>query len=312
MCIFKKMVRGCNRTPQEEAIRVSAVTLVINLLLAAGKLVAGLVAHSGAMVSDAVHSASDVFSTIIVMIGVQVSGEEVDLEHPYGHERLECIAALILGAVLGLTGCAIGLDGIRKTMLGFSGELAPPGALALWAAAASIAVKEWMYWYTRGTALRVQSSAMLADAWHHRSDALSSVGSLVGIGGAMLGWPVFDPLASLCISVIIIKVAYDILLDAVSKLTDRACADCIIEEIRCLTLSQPGVCSIDMLKTRMFSNKFYIDMEISVDATLTLAQAHTIAQNVHDAIEHALPSAKHCMVHINPCELCCCQGLYED
>ena len=174
------------------ANRVAFVTIFENVLLALGKLIAGLIGHSSAMISDAVHSASDVFSTIVVLIGVKLSSKESDKEHPYGHERLECVAAIVLAVVLLLTGLGIGYDAIKNILGGNYKELTAPTVLALVAAIISIVAKEAMYWYTRYYAKRIDSSALMADAWHHRSDALSSVGALIGIGGAMLGYPVMD------------------------------------------------------------------------------------------------------------------------
>lgn len=170
------------------AMRVSLITLVINAVLSVLKLAAGIIASSGAMVSDAVHSASDVFSTLLVMFGVHMAARAEDRDHPYGHERLECVTALLLAIMLLATGLGIGINGAKNISLALAGELAAPGALALWAAVVSIVVKEWMFHYTKRAATRTNSGALLADAWHHRSDALSSIGSFVGVLGARLGW----------------------------------------------------------------------------------------------------------------------------
>ena len=172
---------------EKTAMKVSIVSVIWNLLLSAGKLFAGIFANSGAMISDAVHSASDVFSTIIVMIGVKISGKDSDNDHPYGHERLECVAAIILATVLAATGIGIGYGAVVKIMAGdYNVEM--PGILALVAAVVSILVKELMFWYTRYYAKQIDSSALMADAWHHRSDSLSSIGALIGIIGARLGF----------------------------------------------------------------------------------------------------------------------------
>ena len=171
-------------------MKVSKTSIAANIILSALKLAAGLAASSGAMISDAVHSASDVFSTLIVMAGVKMSRKEADKEHPYGHERMECVAAIILAVVLFVTGMGIGYNGIQKIASGSYENLAVPGVIALAAAVMSIVVKEWMFWYTRYYAKKVNCGALMADAWHHRSDALSSVGSFIGIFGARLGFPV--------------------------------------------------------------------------------------------------------------------------
>ena len=170
---------------QKTANRVTSVSIIGNLLLSTFKLIAGLLANSGAMISDAVHSASDVFSSIVVIIGIHVSSKESDKEHPYGHERLECVAAIILAVILFITGISIGISAVKTIASGHYADLAVPGILALVAAVISIATKEAMFWYTKINATRIDSAALMADAWHHRSDALSSVGALVGIAGVL-------------------------------------------------------------------------------------------------------------------------------
>lgn len=282
------------------AMRVSLITLMINLLLSASKLIAGIVGNSSAMISDAVHSASDVLSTIVVMIGITASKKRADPSHPYGHERLECVAAIILAAILLATGLGIGYAGC-KTILSQSYEhLVVPSLLPLIAAIVSIGAKEWMYWYTRSAAKKTNSGALMADAWHHRSDSLSSVGSFVGILGARLGFPILDSIASVVICVFIIKAAYDIFMDTIGKLTDHACDEETEDMIKCIILETDGVIGLDDLKTRLFGSKIYIDVEISADGGQSLEQAHAIAEGVHESIESSLPNVKHCMVHVNP------------
>ncbi len=282
------------------ALHVSAVSLAVNIVLSLGKLAAGIIASSGAMVSDAVHSASDVFSTLMVMFGVSMSAKAEDADHPYGHERLECVTALLLSLLLFATGLGIGISGVKNISLALAGELAAPGMLALIAAAVSIAVKEWMFHYTKRAAKRTNSGALMADAWHHRSDALSSVGSFVGVLGARLGWPVLDPVAALVICLFILKVAYDIAMDAFDKMVDHACSPEVVEQIREVIFTTRGVETLDDLKTRRFGNKSYVDIEIGVDPTLSVVAAHDIAEALHHRIEQELPEVKHCMVHINP------------
>jgi cation diffusion facilitator family transporter len=282
------------------ALRVSWVSIWVNSLLSAFKLAAGILAHSSAMVSDAIHSASDVFSTFTVMIGVKLAARQADNDHEYGHERLECIAALLLAVVLALTGVGIGWSGIQKIMQASYGTLEAPGLLALVAAIISIGCKEAMYWYTRNAAKKADSSALMADAWHHRSDALSSVGSLIGIAGARMGFPILDPLASLVICLFILKVSYDIFRESVKELTDRSCPASVEKEMREVIVRQEGVKQLDLLHTRQFASRIYVDVEISADGSLTLYQSHDIAQRVHDIIEKDFPRVKHCMVHVNP------------
>lgn len=217
--------RATPRSLDENAVirRLSLVSLIGNALLSGFKLLAGVWGHSGAMISDAIHSFSDVLTTFIAWFGVKVSRRAADASHPYGHERLECVASLFLGIVLMGTGIGVGRAGLETIFSGQYETITPPGAIALVAAVLSIVSKEAMYWYTRYYAKLIHSDAFMADAWHHRSDAFSSIGSLIGIGGAMLGFPVMDSVASVVICVFILKVAYDILKDAVVKMLDTSC-----------------------------------------------------------------------------------------
>lgn len=285
---------------EEIATHVSLVSIVWNLVLSVCKLLAGIFAHSGAMISDAVHSASDVFSSIVVIIGVKIASRKSDKEHPYGHERMECVASIILATVLCITGLGIGWSACKNIFSGAYETLTVPGALALFAALVSIVAKEAMFWYTRAYARKIDSGALMADAWHHRSDALSSVGALIGIGGARLGFPVLDSVASLVICVFIIKAAYDIFMDAIDKMVDKACDEATEEMIRDCALSITGVEGIDMLMTRVFANKIYVDIEICANGNQTLKESHHIAEAVHDSIEQHFPRVKHIMVHVNP------------
>ena len=236
---------------------------------------------------------------MIAWFGVHQSKKDADDEHPYGHERVECVASLILGLILLATGIGIGFNGIM-TIAG--GDYAAPGRIALLAAAVSIITKEAMFWYTMHYAKLLNSDAFKADAWHHRSDALSSIGSLVGIGGALMGFPVMDPIASVVICIFILKVAYDIIKDAFAKMLDTACSEEFEEELREFIDSYEGVEAVDLLQTRLFGSRVYVDIEIAVDGEMKLRQAHDIAENVHDGIEEKYKDVKHVMVHVNPTE----------
>lgn len=285
---------------EKEAMKVSTVSIVVNVLLSLFKLLAGVIAHSGAMISDAIHSASDVFSTIIVMVGIHLAGRKSDKEHPYGHERMECVAAIVLATVLAVTGLGIGWSAIQSIAKESTGVVVVPGVLALVAATVSILTKEGMYWYTRFHAKRIDSSALMADAWHHRSDALSSIGALVGIAASRMGYPLMDPLASLVICFFIEKAALDIFKDAIDKMVDKACDEQTEQAIRECASKQEGVVRVDMLKTRVFGNKIYVDIEIGADGNETLREAHAVAEEVHNRIENEFPKVKHIMVHVNP------------
>lgn len=284
----------------KEGIKVSIISIIINISLSILKFVAGILGHSSAMVSDAVHSASDVFSSILVIIGMKISHKDADIDHPYGHDRFEAIASIVLAFMLLGAGIAIGYSGINKVISSSYYDLPAPDLLALLAAITSIAVKEWMYHYTIKTADKINSPSLRADAWHHRSDALSSVGALIGIGGAMLGVPVLDPIASIVICIFISKAAIEIFLDSSNRLVDRACDKQTIKQMLDIIYSQKGILSVDLLDTRIFGSKIYVDTEISVNGNMSLTEAHIIAEEVHDAIESYFPNVKHCMVHVNP------------
>ena len=284
---------------ERQAVKVSLVSIIGNAVLTVFKLLAGILAHSGAMISDAVHSASDIFSSVIVIIGVKLAAKESDKNHPYGHERFECVAAIVLAVILLVTGLFIGHTAFEKITAPTS-VASVPGVLALIAAIISIAMKEAMYWYTRFYAKRYDSGALMADAWHHRSDALSSVGALFGIIAARMGFPIFDSIASLVICLFIGKAAYDIFNDAIAKMVDRSCSAELEQAISDCAAGQTDVLGVDLIQTRVFGNKIYVDIEISADGTKTLQEGHQIAQNVHDAIEETFPNVKHIMVHVNP------------
>jgi cation diffusion facilitator family transporter len=234
------------------------------------------------------------------MIGVSMANKSSDKDHPYGHERFECVAALILAAVLFVTGLAIGWQGVLKIWNRSLNGIEPPALLPLIAAVVSIVVKEALYWYTRAAAKKTDSSALMAEAWHHRSDALSSVGSFAGILGARMGFPLLDPAAAVVICLFILKVAVDIFMDAVNKMTDKALDDETVEAIRGAALAVESVVGVDEINTRMFGNRAYVDVEITADQNATLAEAHDTAHLVHDSIEKAFPKVKHCSVHVNP------------
>jgi cation diffusion facilitator family transporter len=287
---------------EKTAFKTAGVSIAVNIILSLMKLIAGIIGKSSAMISDAVHSASDVFSTFVVIIGVKAAGKKADAEHPYGHERMECVAALILAMLLAIVGGGIGISGIRKIAAGNYDSIGVPGILPLIAAVISVAVKEWMFWYTRASAKKVNSGALMADAWHHRSDALSSVGSFVGILFARIGYPVMDSVAGVVISICILKAAYDIFKDGLDKMVDHSCDRETEQKIRETVLGVQGVKGIDDLKTRLFGDKIYVDVEIQVEREMNLGEAHSIAENVHNVIESTFPECKHCMIHVNPTE----------
>ncbi len=279
-------------------MKVSKISVISNVVLTAFKLVAGIVGNSSAMVADAVHSLSDVAGSALVMLGAKLSGKGSDVEHPYGHERLECIVSLILANILLLVGVGIGYNGIKD--LTDPSSLAVPGALALAAAVSSLVSKEALFWYTRRAAKSINSVSLMAEAWHHRSDAFSSIGSFIGILGGILGVPVLQPIACMVIAVMILKVAVDIYKDTFNRLVDRSAEQKTVEELSRIAGNVKGVISVDDIKTRLFGSKIYVDLEISCDSSLTLEDAHAIAESVHHAVERCRSDIKHCTVHVNP------------
>lgn len=278
------------------ANRVSVVTIIVNIILSVFKFTAGILCGSAALISDAVHSASDVLSTFAVIAGVNISARDSDKEHRYGHERIEEIFSVILSVILFATGIGIGIEGIRE--IGIVKEA--PGMLALWAAFISIVIKEAMYHYTRMAADKINSNALRADAWHHRSDALSSVGSFIGVLASRAGFAAGDSIAAVVICIFIIIAAWKIFKDSIDRLIDKSCDTKTERMIYDNIISQNGVIAVDDLKTRLFGAKIYVDVEISAEGSLSLYEAHEIAHKVHDSVENGFRDVKHCMVHVNP------------
>ena len=284
--------------------QLAFVGILGNVFLAVFKLIAGIVGHSTAMLSDSIHTLSDVIATFIAYIGVVLSRKKADDKHPYGHERLECVASLILSFILFATGVEIGKKCITAIVDGSYKQLAIPGMLAVIAALVSIITKEAMFWYTMRYAKLLKSSAFKADAWHHRSDALSSIGALIGIVGARHGFPVLDQVAGILICLMIMWVAIEIFRGAVDKMLDTSADREVETRIKDLVYNfsrdeNLGV-GVDLLRTRTFGERVYVEMEINADGNLTLQQSHDIAERVHDEIEKEFPEVKHVMIHVNP------------
>lgn len=289
------------KTIEEKTVKhISTTSIFANIVLSIFKFFAGIFGNSSALVSDSIHSLSDVFSTIIVIIGIKISSKAPDSHHQYGHEKFESVTAVLLSIILFITGLGIGYNGFTKIIEKSYLNSEIPTKIALIAALTSILVKEFMYWYTRYGAKKINSGALMADAWHHRSDSLSSIGSLIGIIGAINGFPILDPIATIIICVFILKVSFDIFKDGINKMVDTSLPKKVLDNVRKEVMEVEGVKNIDLLKSRQFGNKSYIDIEISVDGSLKLENAHNIAADVHSKIEIKFPNVKHCMVHVNP------------
>lgn len=281
----------------KEGIVLSLWTLGLNFLLGSVKLAAGLWGRSSAMVADAAHSYSDCASTVAVIAGLKMASKSADDDHPYGHEKYELIFANILSILLGLTAVKIGYDAL---MVIAHGSYQVPGLAPLLAAVFSVAVKEVMYRLTLRKAKKIGSVAMEADAWHHRTDALSSVGAFVGILGARLGLPVLDPVTGLLVSLLVLKVAIDLYRKSVSGLVDSSTDAETVTRIQQLLADMDGIEEVNSLKTRVFGASAYADVTIKVDGALTVEEGHDIATLAHNKIEANLPKIKHIMVHIEP------------
>ena len=286
-----------------EIYRVTLTGIFVNILLSAGKLIAGILGRSGAMLADAIHSISDFATDIIVLLSVNTTPTATKEEKPrYEYGKHETVVTVLIGLALLGVAIVIFVDSAHRISSILSGTaFQRPGLIAVVAAAVSIAAKEWLYRYTLRTGRRVKSRAVIANAWHHRSDALSSIGSFIGILGARMGYPVLDPLASVIICLMIVYASYEIFKDAVDKMVDRSCDAATINTMTALIKAQKGVDHIDVLQTRKFGSRIYVDVEVSADDNLTLLEAHTIAENIHKAIERNFSEVKHCMVHVNPC-----------
>lgn len=281
--------------------KVAIVTIVVNLVLAVGKFLAGIFGHSTAMISDAVHSSSDVLSTLIVLVGARIAVKNEDKDHNYGHDKFESIASILLAMLLFATALALGWTGIKSIVdAAKGGEFVKPTLAALIAAIVSIVVKEGMYWYTIYYAKKLDSQALKADAWHHRSDAFSSIAGFVGILGAMLGVYVLEGIATVLIALLIIKVSYDIVKIVLRQLTDHAAPEELVGKIYKTINDDEDVKNVDLLKTRISGSIIYVEAEIAVDRELSIVEAHDIAQRVHDKIETTFEEVRHIVIHVNP------------
>ncbi len=281
-------------------MNISRTNIFMNAFLSLSKLAIGVFAHSNAMINDGINNASDVVGSVIVAVGVSQGAKDSDKHHQYGHERLECVASILVSGIVMALGVGLFFDGIGKIYNGSYQNLPMPGVAAVIAAIASIIIKEIMFLYTRSAAKKTGSSALMASAWDSQSDVLATTGGLIGIVASRLGVPVADSIAAIVIAMFIFKVGLDIFKDGMYKMVDHACPDEEVKKIRKVAEEQTGVMSVDVLQTRMFGSRAYVDVEISAEGTQSLIQAHAIAERVHHAIEINFPQVKHCMVHVNP------------
>lgn len=289
---------------EREIYKVTLIGGAVNVVLVVFKFIAGFVANSSAMIADAVHSLSDFATDIVVLCFVHISGKPEDKDHDYGHGKYETLATTIIGAALLAVALLIMYGGIADIVFwGRGGQLQSPGYLALWAALVSIVFKEITYRYTARKARALESQALLANAWHHRSDALSSIGTAVGIGGAILfgdRWAVLDPVASLVVSIFILRVAFDLLKDGFGELTEQSLPDDVEEEILAIVNSFTDVCEPHHLRTRRIGSYSAIEMHLRMDGNLTLSEADSRADRVEEALKERFGEKTHIILHIEP------------
>jgi cation diffusion facilitator family transporter len=286
------------------AVRVTTNGMIVNIILTLFKFIAGILGNSAAMIADAIHSLSDFITDIVVIVGLKVAGKPADNNHHYGHGKIETLCAAFVGIVLFIIGLEIFFSGLSKIILVINGgRLEQPGMIAFVAAVFSIITKELLYRYTLNYANKVKSDAMVANAWHHRSDAFSSVGTMLGIGGAIvLGgkWALLDPIAAVILSFFIFKVAFDITYKNTNELTEAAPPKDIIEDIQHIITSTDGVKDFHKLKTRRLGNNIATDVHIQVDMNLSLIEAHDICSEVEKRFREKYGNDSILYIHCEP------------
>ena len=289
------------------AVKANYVTWVgffVNLILVAFKLVAGIIGNSVAMIADALHSLSDFATDIVVLASIRAVGRPADQSHDYGHGKFETLAAAAVALALLLVGGGLFWQGVKKIWLAMSGvRLAAPGIIAFVAAAISVVSKEWLYRYTAGAGREINSQAVMANAWHHRSDAFSSIGTMLGIGGAIIlgeKWHVLDPLAAVVVSFFVIKVGINILSGSIRELSEESLDDAIEDEILRLSSNTTGITGSHNLKTRRIGNHIAVDLHITVDGNLSVIEAHSIASQLETSIRARFGKQTFVSIHVEP------------
>ena len=295
-----------------EVYKVTLTGSVINVLLLVVKFTAGILGHSAAMIADAIHSLTDFATDVVVLVFVKLGNKPKDKDHDYGHGKYETLATAIIGISLFVVGVMICYTGINKTYRAIEGEtLQQPGVVALVAAIVSIVLKEWAYQFTVRVGRKYHSEAVVANAWHHRSDALSSIGTMIGVGGAILlgdKWAVLDPLAAIIVSAFIIKAAWGLVLQSVKELTDASLPDAEEEEIMKLANEESGVREIHNLQTRRIGNKIAIEMHVRMPGSLSLYEAHEHATDIEKRLKEKFGADTHVGIHLEPIKV---NGKYE-
>lgn len=291
---------------EKEIQKVTLYGSAVNLVLVVFKFVAGVLGHSVAMIADSIHSLSDFATDIVVLLFVHISHKPKDKSHDYGHGKFETLATTLIGVALFAVAVGIFIDGAKKIAFwAHGGTLIVPGTLALWAALVSILLKELTCQYTRRKAEQLQSQAMKANAWHHRSDALSSVGTAIGIGGAILlgeRWAVLDPIASIAVGAMIVKVAIDLLRSGMGELMEQSLPESVENEIIEIAQSVPDVSKPHELCTRRIGNHYAIEMHILIDGDMSLKEAHAKATEIEHRLKERYGEETHVAIHVEPLE----------
>lgn len=283
---------------RSKAKKVALMTILFNGVLGIIKVVIGLLGKSSVLVADGIHSFSDLITTVGVLIGLRIAKEEPDECHPYGHEKIESAIAIILSAVIMVTAFYISFQALTALV---NGQYNVPHPITIYIAIIAIVSKEIMFWYTIKVGKQIKSPMLVADAWHHHGDALSSIAALIGIlANIHLGWHFIEHIATLIIGIVIIKISISIYLQSVREVIDQSADEQIIDSIYVELNNIRGICQIDDVKTRIHVNKIFVEVEIAVDKNVGLVEAHDIAEEVHDNIESISDKIQHCVVHVNP------------
>ena len=291
--------------PRDRRIyRITLAGSIVNVVLLVFKFAAGILGHSAAMIADAIHSLSDFLTDIIVIVFVRLSSKPADRDHDYGHGKYETLATSVIGLALVVVAVILGWDGLEKIVYVLQGNrLESPGIIALWAALLSIVLKEWIFRATRKVADEVKSKALEANAWHHRSDALSSVGTAIGIGGAVMlgdGWAILDPIAAIVVCVLIIVTAFRIIRQASGELLEESLPEETEDRIEKIVYQDTLVSDIHKLHTRRIGNIIAIEMHLRMPADITLAESHVHATAIEQSLKTEFGKGTHIMLHIEP------------
>ena len=292
---------------EREIYKVTLMGSFINVILVIFKFIAGILGGSAAMIADAVHSLSDLLTDMVVLIFVKISNKPQDKDHDYGHGKYETLATVIIGIGMFCVGVMILYDGIDKIIDAWQGAPPPmPGLIALIAALVSILLKEWSYQFTVRTGRRVNSQAVIANAWHNRSDALSSLGTAVGIGGAILlghQWTVLDPLAAVVVSFFILHTAYQLIKQATGELLEKSLSDHLEDQIVKIAEDEPGVSEVHHLRTRRIGNQYSIEMHVRMPGDITLYESHLHATNIEHHLREVFGQEAYINLHVEPVKI---------